>query len=456
MKKLFLILLGVILLSDFIFAASGLHGNNIGSDIILNYSIHTSKWYPIFKAAAKRIFEGLAIIELIWIFGVKAVEGSLELSGIFAQLIRLTFLFGIWNVFFAHPEFFDTLIGKISSSGVLQGSSFSILADRANAAAGVSTVISVDSLTDSAYAILGIIGKNQSITHPLDSIMLGIIGLIAAGGVLFLALRLVTTYVKFLITVYASVLFFAFGAMMATRHIAVNAIYAMLRAGTEYMLIKLVIGLSIGNIIAYVPIAMTKYGSLTALLIMVLMIGALAQMIHGLVEGWFSGMGAQTSDHAASVLKGTAMGAAAGAAGGAAAGLSSVKAAAAAAETKSSMESVKSATGAGSNTAEQNGKGTEKTGNFKKSKASATVAASAAAGAASGALKGLTGFSTHGSGRKSGAAVASMLTGTPNKEQEKKSSGDNDSEKIEGSIASANEKSKYISGVPGSGGNNDA
>ena len=449
MKKLFLILLGVILLSDFIFAA----GNNIGSDVVLNYSIHTSKWYPIFKNAATFIFASLAVIELIWIFSIKAIEGSLELSGIFAQLIRLTFLWGIWNIFFAHPEFFDTLVGKMTPSG-LTGSSFSMLADRANAAAGVSTVISVDNLTDSAYLILGTVGDNQSIFHPVDSIILGLIGLLAAGGVLFLALRLVATYVKFLITVYASVLFFAFGAMAATRHIAVNAIFAMLRAGTEYMLIKLIIGLSIANIISYVPKAMMHYGSLVALLIMVLLIGSLAQMVHGLVEGWFSGMGAQTSDHAASVLKGAAMGAAAGAAGGAAAGLSSVKAAAAAAETKGSMENVKSATGAGSNTAEQNGKGTEKTGNFKKSKASATVAASAAAGAASGALKGLTGFSTHGSGRKSGAAVAAMLTGTPNKEQERKSSGENDSEKLEGSIASA--KSKYVSGVPGTGEKNDA
>ena len=336
----------------------------------------------------------------------------------------------------------------------LKGSSFSILADRANAAAGVSTVISVDHLTDSAYLILGTIGKNQSIFHPVDSIMLGLIGLVAAGGVLFLAFRLIATYVKFLITVYGSVLFFAFGAMSATRHIAVNAIFAMLRAGTEYMLIKLIIGLSIANIMSYVPKAMLNYGSLVALLIMVLLIGALADMVHGLVEGWFSGMGAQTSDHAASVLKGAAAGAAVGATGGAAAGLSSVKAAAAAAETKSSMESVKSATGASSSTAEQSGKGTQKTGSFKKTKASATVASSAAAGAISGAVKGLTGFSTHGAGRKSGAAVASMLTGTPNKDQEKKSSGDNDSEKLEGSIASA--KSKYVSGVPGSGGNNDA
>ena len=446
MKKLFLILLGVILLSDFIFAA----GNNIGSDVVLNYSIHTSKWYPVFKNAATFIFASLATIELIWIFSIKAIEGSLELSGIFAQLIRLTFLWGVWNVFFAHPEFFDTLIGKMTPSG-LKGSSFSILADRANAAAGVSTVISVDHLTDSAYLILGTIGKNQSIFHPVDSIMLGLIGLVAAGGVLFLAFRLIATYVKFLITVYGSVLFFAFGAMAATRHIAVNAIFAMLRAGTEYMLIKLIIGLSIANIMSYVPKAMLNYGSLVALLIMVLLIGALADMVHGLVEGWFSGMGAQTSDHAASVLKGAAAGAAVGAAGGAAAGLSSVKAAAAAAETKSSMESVKSATGAGSGMAEQSGKGTQKTGSFKKTKASATVASSAAAGAISGAVKGLTGFSTHGAGRKSGAAVASMLTGTPNKDKEKKGSGDNDSEKLEGAIASA--KSKYVSGVPGSGAN---
>jgi len=435
--KVLWIILGVLILSDFIFAAGG---NNIGSDVVKIYKISTSKWYPVFKQASQFIFWALATVELVWIFSLKAIEGSLEIQGIFAQLIRLTLIWGVFLNFFAHPEWFDTLITGASALG-----------NKANAAAGVSTVVSIDTLSDSAFAILAAVGDAQSIWKPASSITIGLIGIFAAVGVLFLGVKLLMVYVKFLISVYASVLFFGFSAMGITRHIAINSFWTMLKSALEYMFLKLVIGLSIANITKYSKVAMSDEGSLFALFIIVLFIGGIAQMVGSLVEGWFSGMGTSTSDHANSVLKGMAMGAGAGLVGGAAAGLSSVKAAAAAAETTNSMESVGSATGASNGTAEQGGKGTQKTGNFNKTKAAGTVATSAMAGMVSGMAKGATGFSHHGAGRKSGAAVASMLTGTQNKDQEKKDSGDNDSEKVEGSIASA--KSKYVSGVPRSGGN---
>ncbi|RRS29866.1 MAG: hypothetical protein P794_09460 [Epsilonproteobacteria bacterium (ex Lamellibrachia satsuma)] len=438
-NKIMWIIFGVLIFSDFVLAA----GNNIGSDVVSIYKISTSKWYPIFKQASQYIFWALAVIELIWIFSIKAIEGSLEIQGVFSQLIRLTLIWGVFLNFFAHPEWFDTLI-----------SGASVLGNKANAAAGVSTVVSIDTLSDSAFAILAAVGDAQSIWKPASSIVIGLIGIFAAVGVLFLGVKLLMVYVKFLISVYSSVLFFGFSAMGITRHIAINSFWAMLKSALEYMFLKLVIGLSIANITNYSKVAMTDEGSLFALFIIVLFIGGIAQMVGGLVEGWFSGMGTATSDHANSVLKGMAIGAGTGMVGGAAAGLSSVKSAAAAAETKSSMDNVQSATGAGSSTVEQSGKGTNKTGNFKKTKAAGTVAASAMAGMVSGMAKGATGFSHHGAGSKSGAAVASMLTGTPNKEQEKKSSGENDSEKVEGSISASHEKSKYISGVPG--GNDDA
>lgn len=432
-NKVIWIIFGVLILSDFVLAA----GNNIGSDVVDIYKISTSKWYPVFKQASQFIFWALAVIELIWIFSIKAIEGSLEIQGIFSQLIRLTLIWGVFLNFFAHPEWFDTLITGASALG-----------NSANAAAGVSTIVSIDTLSDSAFAILAAVGDAQSIWKPASSITIGLIGIFAAVGVLFLGVKLLMVYVKFLISVYSSVLFFGFSAMGITRHIAINSFWTMLKSALEYMFLKLVIGLSIANIANYAKVAMSDEGSLFALFIIVLFIGGIAQMVGGLVEGWFSGMGTSTSDHANSVLKGMAMGAGAGMVGGAAAGLSSVKAASAAAAITPNNEPSKNSDTQSSSFGSSTKENTEKTGNFQKTKAAGTVATSAMAGMISGMAKGATGFSHHGAGSKSGAMVASMLTGTkaPQEEDKKKEFG----EKIEGSISDGtSSSSNYVSGVPG-------
>jgi len=421
--------------------------DNLGSTTLSTYKIGSSAWYPIFKQASLWLFGALATIELVIVFGMKAIKGELEIAGIFAELIRLTLLFGLFLNFYANPDWIDA---------IFQG--FSTLGNQGNAAAGVSTVVSIDTLTDSAAELLKAINENQSWWKPVDSIVLGLIGLIAALTILFLGIELLVAYVKFLLYLNLSVLFFAFGAFAHTRQWAYNAVTNIIKSGTEYMLIKLIIGLSIANIKTQAPLAMSSEGSLFSLLITVLMIFGITRMIHGVAESFFSGQGAANSGSLGGMAKGAMMGAAAGVAGGAAAGLSQVKAAAAVGEGSTPPGMGNSGSG------ESTGKGTGKVGNFMKSAAknTASVLGGAAMGATSGAVKGSMGFSTHSAGRKSGAGVGKIIAGASNAIKgnntttSNTNTNTNSSEKISGSISSGNNDNLssgdnlYLSGVPGS------
>lgn len=426
--------------------------NNLGSTTLSTYQIGSSAWYPIFKQASLWLFGALATIELVIVFGMKAIKGELEIGGIFAELIRLTLLFGLFMNFYAHPEWIDS---------IFQG--FSTLANQANSAAGVSTVVSIDTLTDAAAELLSSINEQQSWFKPVDSIVLGLIGLIAALTIIYLGIELLVAYVKFLLFLNLSVLFFAFGAFAYTRQWAYNAVTNIIKSGTEYMLIKLVIGLAIANIKTQAPIAMKTEGSLFALLITVLMISGITRMIHSISDSFISGMGAANSGSLGGMAKGAMMGAGAGLVGGAAAGLSQVKAAAAAAETSGSP-SMPGSTGGGGST-----ENTAKSGNFMNTAKAAAknvsaVGLGAIGGATSGAVKGAAGFSYHGAGAKTGSSVGKVVAGKAKPMDPSSGSGKED-DLLNGVIKPGNKKgstadseSSYISGVPstsnGSGSSN--
>jgi len=400
MKKIILLFL---LTPILIYAATG---NNLGSETLSTYKIGTSAWYPIFKQASLYLFASLATIELITVFGMKALKNELEFSSIIAELIKITLIFGLFKIFYDNPAWMDA---------IFQG--FSTLGNQANAAAGASTIISIDDLTDSAAELLAAINENQSWWKPADSIVLGLIGLIAALTILFLGIELLVAYVKFLLYLNLSVLFFAFGAFGYTRQWAYNAVTNIIKSGVEYMLIKLVIGLTIANIKTQAPIAMKAEGSLFALLITVLMIFGIIRMIHPIVESFFSGAGAANSGSLGGMAKGAMMGAGAAAVGGGAAAIAQIKDANSAADAA----------------------GTSKVG---KGRSMAGVAGGVMAGMATGMAKGGFGFNTNSAGGTSGGKVASMAVNSVNKASSAALKAANTESKQVDSNKNTNEKSK--------------
>jgi len=353
-------------------------GNNEGSAVLSTYSHAITSWIPVMQKSAYWLFGTLALIAFVLEFGFKLLNNDIELGSVMASLIKMILIFGLFKAFLDWQWIYVIF------------DSFQTLGDKANAAAGVSTKVSVDTLTDSAFELMGAITDASSIFHPADSLALFFIGFVAVIAIIWLGVELLTTYIKFLIMWSLSPLFLALGVLNHTRQWAMSAITATMGVALEYMLIKLVIGLSISTIKDYAKKAMDDDGSLFSLLIMALLISGLARMVHGIASSMFSGQPGANSSSGFQAARTATMAAAAAAVGGGMAAYSQVKEAAAAGEG-----------GRGSDGSSTGGGGRAPT--------FAKVAAGAAAGAMSGGIKGSLGFHTHHAGQKTGKAVAAGI-----------------------------------------------
>ena len=351
-------------------------GNNEGSTVLNTYTHAITAWIPVMQNSAYWLFGTLAMIAFVLEFGFKLLNNDIELGSVMASLIKIILIFGLFKAFMDWQWIYEIF------------RSFQILGNKANAAAGVSTQVSVDTLTDSAFELMGAITDASSIFHPADSLALFFIGFVAVIAIIWLGVELLTTYVKFLIMWSLSPLFLALGVLNHTRQWAMSAITATMGVALEYMLIKLVIGLSISTVKDYAKKAMDDDGSLFSLLIMALLISGLARMVHGIASSMFSGQPGANSSSGFQAARTATMAAAAAAVGGGVAAYSQVKEAAA---------------------ADSKGSGGSSSGGGGRASTFAKVAAGAAAGAMSGGVKGSLGFHTHNAGQKSGKAMAAGL-----------------------------------------------
>ena len=199
-------------------------GNNQGSTVLSTYSHAITSWIPVMQKSAYWLFGTLALIAFVLEFGFKLLNNDIELGSVMASLIKIILIFGLFKAFMDWQWIYEIF------------RSFQILGDKANAAAGVSTKVSIDTLTDSAFELMGAITDAGSWFHPADSLALFFIGFIAVIAIVWLGVELLTTYIKFLIMWALSPLFLSLGVLNHTRNWALSAITATMGVALEYML----------------------------------------------------------------------------------------------------------------------------------------------------------------------------------------------------------------------------
>lgn len=288
--------------------------NNLASEIIDIIEDSTWSWISTFEQAAMYLFGVLALIGLTLEASFKALSGELEFGSIMTILIRNVLIFGLFLAFIEH-DWLDIIFD-----------SFLELGNDATMASGVSMRVSFDTITDMAVKLLGTIADQQSITSPISSVMLGLIGLYSVVLMLFAGLALLTSYVKFLLLSAVAPIFLALGVLSHTRHWAMSSITAILKAGLEYMLTVLILGLSISTMQNYAGKAMSEDGSLFALFIVSTLVFGLSKIAQPLAESLFSGTMSANPSIMSPAAVSAAVGGAAGAAGGAAAGVKAASA----------------------------------------------------------------------------------------------------------------------------------
>ncbi|HIP60699.1 MAG TPA: hypothetical protein EYH01_09755, partial [Campylobacterales bacterium] len=307
-------------------------------------------YFPI-KSAAQYIFYSLAVFELVFVFGLMAVKGELELGGIWAQLIKIMMIIGLFNMFFAKPEWMTAIFNG-----------FNDLADRTNGG----TTPSLDAVMDNIGSFWGDVVKQISkngLTGVGDSLLLLSFSIIATIFISLMVGRAMQYYVFFLFSLYVGVFWFAFSSWSYTRAWAYNAVVNIIRQGAKWMMMMLTIGVMFALINDAISIGIEHFITLFSLAVISIIMYGFSVGIDSWVDSYFTGHGGGENNHAGQMLKSMGIGAAAGAIGGAAAGLSQVKAAAAAGEMAGASggggSNIPGSPGGGSST-----ENTAKSGNF--------------------------------------------------------------------------------------------
>jgi len=135
-KNILLLFLLLILFSN------SLHATDMSSffgDMQNTLEDNIKTMYLPIKSAAQYIFYSLAVFELVFVFGLMAVKGELELGGIWAQLIKIMMIIGLFNMFFAKPGWMKAIFNG-----------FNELADKANGG----TSPSLDAVMDNIGSFL--------------------------------------------------------------------------------------------------------------------------------------------------------------------------------------------------------------------------------------------------------------------------------------------------------------
>lgn len=324
MKKILFLIASITLLSSPLFAGMALA--SIGTDLTNAVKASMGSWNNAFSSAGVFLFYVLATIELVMVFGMQALRGDLDFGAIMANLIRLTLIFGFWQMLLGTfgLSWMDTIPKSFEKIGI--------------SASG--TIISVDTIFGQVGDIYNKLFSSLSFWDSMgESVMLVLVGFVTLIVLIQLGIKVLSNMVFATLAVYMSSLFFAFGVFSLTRQWAINSIVNIIRYGAKYMGVILVIGLGMNllNIAITATQNNTTTGNIFVLLIFALILYSLAHGIEGFIDGYFTGIGGNLdSSMAGGLAKSMLVGAgavAASTARGAVSATSSVMAAAKAGDT---------------------------------------------------------------------------------------------------------------------------
>ena len=334
------------------------------------------------KPVAIWVFWTFALIEIVIVFGFMLMKQELEIGAVFANLVRLILIFGLFFWFFQNTSVLESIFDG-----------FVELGSRANSSGS----LKLDTVIEQIGEMWVNVGTQVSIMNIGNSILIIVLAGFATVALVMLIGRALTIYLFFLFSLYVGVLFFAFASLSYTRTWAINGITNIIRSGVKFMMSILVMGLMISLIISATKTAMEDTGALMQLFIISFLTWSFINGIDSWVDSYFTGMGSGENMAGVQLAKDMMMGSMAGAVGGTMAGYNAVKTAS-----------------SGTNETSTNSSGSSSSGNktWEATKTASGAIAGGFAGAITGGLKGGMGFNITNAGQKSGTGVVAGVQKT--------------------------------------------
>ena len=299
---IFSLLLGGLCISSQAFAADG---TGVLNNIADRYQAQASAWQGTISAAATRLFWSLALISMVWTFGMMALRKA-DIQELFAELVRYLMFTG----------FFFFLL---SNASAIAKAIMNSLTQLASVASGLPP-ITPSGIMDVGFNVLATVLAKSSLWSPVDSALGIAVGLIILVVLALVAINMLILLVSGWILAYAGIFFLGFGGSRWTSDMAISYYKTVLGIAASLMGMTLIVGIGQAFLNEYyASIGDASFSDLAVILVVALILLHLVNKIPTLISGIISGASVGGASAMGGAGAGTAL-AAAAMAGAAAAG----------------------------------------------------------------------------------------------------------------------------------------
>ena len=210
-------------------AQAAINNSGVLDNVLARYAAAASAWAGVITARASFLFWTLAVISMVWTFGMLALRKA-DLGDFYAEFFRFTVFTGFfWWLLTNGPRFATDIMDSLRTLGGM--------------ATGTGATLTPSGIVDIGFDIFFRVLDKSSILSPVDSAV-GI--LISAAILIILALigvNMLVLLVSGWILSYAGVFFLGFGGSRWTSDMAIGYYKTVLNIAAQLFTMVLLVGI---------------------------------------------------------------------------------------------------------------------------------------------------------------------------------------------------------------------
>jgi len=287
-------------------AQAAIDNAGILDNALNSYSTKANTWASTITAHASWLFWSLALISMVWTFGLMALRKA-DIGEFFAEFIRFTMFTGFfWWLLVNGPNFATSIMTSLRTIG--------------GNATGTGSLLTPSSIVDIGFDIFFKVLDQSSVWSPIDSAVGIIMGAIVLVILALIGVNMLLLLVSGWVLAYAGIFFLGFGGSRWTSEMAIIYFKTVLGVAAQLFTMVLLVGIGKSFIDQYYT-HMSAGLSLKELGVMMIVSVVLLALVNKVPPLIGSLAGGSTGSLGNGFGAGTAMGAAAmGAAAAATAG----------------------------------------------------------------------------------------------------------------------------------------
>jgi type IV secretion system protein TrbL len=256
---------------------AAIENTGILDNVLGRYLTAAGTWSAFITAQATWLFWTLAIISMVWTFGLLALQKA-DLGDFFAEFVRFTIFTGFfWWLLINGPNFAVDIMNSLRSIGAK--------------ASGVESALMPSGIVDIGFDIFFKVLDQSSLWAPVDSATGLFVSAIILIVLALIGVNMLLLLVSGWILAYAGIFFLGFGGARWTSDIAINYYKTVLNIAAQLFTMVLLVGIGKSFVDQYYS-AMSAGISLKELVVMMVvaivllaLVNKLPTMVGGLAMG---------------------------------------------------------------------------------------------------------------------------------------------------------------------------